>query len=441
MAELNAQSLWKEVLGRLALKLSAEGFNAWLAPTQGTSLRDSILLVEVPNNFFSDWITQYYGKEIRDALSEIGKEELKVSFKATSPIKRLPISKKRRRTIYSGDGTKLLSRYTFDSFIIGESNRFAHAAAWAVAETPAETYNPLFIYGGAGLGKTHLIQAIGNHLKAKSNFRVYYTPAENIFIELIEAIRKKETMEFKRKYRSKDLLLMDDIHYLKGKETLQEEIFHTFNYLYDVGKQIVMTSDRPPKEIPTLEERLSSRFQGGLVVDIQPPNLEMRMAILHKKSEMEGYKISQDVAYYIASKVHSNIRELEGALIRLLAKASVDGVEPTVELATEVLKDLFREDNQTSKEEVINGVAKRLGISVSEIKGRRRTKEVALARQMAMYLLRNHLGLSLKEVGDCFGGKDHTTVLHACERVGLLKESDANFAHRLRELTNRIRGV
>lgn len=439
MSESDAALLWKEVQDRLASKLSSDGFDTWIAPTKGLSMKNGILLVEVPNSFFSDWITEYYGKEIREALVEMGKGGVKVSFKSASPVKRPLISKNKRKTIYSGDGTKLLSRYTFENFIVGESNRFAHAAAWAVAEAPAEAYNPLFVYGGAGLGKTHLIQAIGNHLKAKSNFKVYYTPAENIFIELIEAIRKDERMEFKYKYRSKDLLLIDDIHYLKGKESLQEEIFHIFNYLYDAGKQIVITSDRPPKEIPTLEERLSSRFQGGLVVDIQPPDLEMRMAILHKKSEIEGYKLPQDVAYYISSKVRSNIRELEGALIKLLAKASVDGTEPNLGLATEVLKDLVKEDNRISKEEVIRLVAKEFGITVAEIKSKRRTKEVALARQLAMYLLRNQLGLSLKEVGECFGGKDHTTVIHACERVGFLKESNTNFTNKLKELINRIR--
>jgi chromosomal replication initiator protein len=311
-----------------------------------------------------------------------------------------------------------------------------------VAEAPATAYNPLFLYSGVGLGKTHLLQAIGNYVKQhKKELKAYYTPAENIFIELIDAIEKDRRVEFKNKYRSKDLLLIDDIHYLIGKERLQEEIFYTFNYLYDNGGQIVISSDRPPKELPTLEERLISRFEGGLVVDIQPPDLETRMAILRKKGEMEGRSIPQDVAYLIASQVRSNIRELEGCLIRLLAVSSISGQELSVGLAQKVLKDLLGNSDQLTKELIVKRVAKEFGVSTLDLRGPRRKKELVLARHVAMYLLKSLLDLPLTEVGHYFGSRDHTTVLHACKKVAKLSESDPGFGERLKQLTMAIKGV
>ncbi len=433
--------LWEGILERLKDRVSQEAYSTWLAPTKGLEMRDSTLLVEVPNNFFLEWIGQYYAKDIEEAIVMESVGPLKVALKSAGRQEPAPLgAKKRQRLVYAKDGSKLQERYTFENFIVGESNRFAHAAALAVAEAPAEAYNPFFIYGGVGLGKTHLMQAIGNYVKRhKDGLKVYYVPAENLFIELIDAIEKGNRLEFKEKYRNKDVLLIDDIHYLKGKESLQEEVFHTFNYLYGTNKQIVVSSDRPPKEIPTLEERLSSRFQGGLVVDIQPPDLETRMAILRRRGEAEGYTIPQDVAYFIADRVKSNIRELEGCLIRLLAKTSLENRNLTVDLAEEILKDLISNNDHITKEAILKRACQEFGVSASELKGRKRTQELAFARQVAMYLMRSLLEISLKDIGYFFGGKDHTTVIHACEKISQLRESDLNFAQRLKHLTTGIK--
>jgi chromosomal replication initiator protein len=347
--------------------------------------------------------------------------------------------RKKKRIILSHDGTRLQERFSFESFVVGKNNEFAHAAALAVAEAPGEAYNPLFLYGGVGLGKTHLMQAIGNFIyRQYKNLRVYYTPAENIMTELIDAIQKNQQMEFKRKYRTKDVLLIDDIQFLYGKERLQEEIFHTFNYLYSQGKQVVITSDRPPKEILTLEERLTSRFQGGLVVDLQIPDLETRIAILHKKAEAENVSIPSNVAYYIASRVKSNIRELEGCLIRLLALASLSGQDVTEQLADEILKDLIGKGSKITKQMILRNVIDEFGFSEAELKGKKRTQKLALARQTSMYLLRAHLSLSLAEIGDFFGGKDHSTVIHAIDKIEHLKKTDLEYFQRLERITNKI---
>lgn len=441
MDRAEPSKLWEGILERLKDRVSQEAYSTWLAPTKGLEMRDSTLLVEVPNNFFLEWIGQYYAKEIEEAIVLESVGPLKVALKSAGRQEPAPLgAKKRQRLVYAKDGSKLQERYTFENFIVGESNRFAHAAALAVAEAPAEAYNPFFIYGGVGLGKTHLMQAIGNYVKRhKDGLKVYYVPAENLFIELIDAIEKGNRLEFKEKYRNKDVLLIDDIHYLKGKESLQEEVFHTFNYLYGTNKQIVVSSDRPPKEIPTLEERLSSRFQGGLVVDIQPPDLETRMAILRRRGEAEGYTIPQDVAYFIADRVKSNIRELEGCLIRLLAKTSLENRNLTVDLAEEMLKDLISGNDHITKEAILKRACQEFGVSVSELKGRKRTQELAFARQVAMYLMRSLLELSLKDIGYFFGGKDHTTVIHACEKISQLKESDPSFAQRLKSLAAGIK--
>lgn len=442
MDRIEPVKLWEGILERLKDRVSQEAYNTWLAPTKGLELKDSTLLVEVPNNFFLEWIGQYYTKDIEESIQAQSVGTLKVALKSSGRQESAPLGTRRRhRLVYAKDGSKLQDRYTFANFIVGESNRFAHAAALAVAEAPAEAYNPLFIYGGVGLGKTHLMQAIGNHIKRrKESMNIYYVPAENLFIELIDAIEKGSRLAFKEKYRNKDVLLIDDIHYLKGKESLQEEVFHTFNYLYGTNKQIVVSSDRPPKEIPTLEERLSSRFQGGLVVDIQPPDLETRMAILRRRGDAEGYTIPQDVAYFIADRVKSNIRELEGCLIRLLAKTSLENRILTVDLAEEMLRDLINSGTHITKEAIIKRVCQDFGISAVDIRSPRRTQELAFARQVAMFMLRSLLDLSLKEIGECFGGKDHTTVIHACEKIGQLKESDPAFAQRLKQLTTGIKG-
>jgi chromosomal replication initiator protein len=432
-----AQRLWSEVLDQLSLQVNRQGFDTWLAPTKVRALRAGTLEVEVPNSFFAEWIGQHYLNDIRAALRNAGGRDLAVSLQPRDLADAAALLRQTApsRSAGSTDGGRLQARYTFDNFIVGESTRLACAAARSVAESPGRTYNPLFIYGGVGLGKTHLIQAIGNQaLRVNRSIRVHYTAAEALFLELIQAIEKNTRLEFKRRYRGLNLLLLDDIHYLIGKERLQEEIFHIFNHLHDAGSQIVFTSDRPPKDLPTLESRLISRLGSGLVVDIQPPELETRIAILKQKAAHDDRDLPDEVAYYIAARVRSSVRELEGCLIRLVALASLSDRPVTVGLAEEALRDLVAIDAPVDRETIIDNTADEFGIPTADIKGSRRTKQLALARQVAMYLLRKKLDLSLKEIGFCFGGRDHTTVMHAIEKVERLKTEDAAFSTRLKKL-------
>ncbi|RKX71782.1 chromosomal replication initiator protein DnaA [candidate division WOR-3 bacterium] len=430
-----AAAIWQKVLDRIRSRIPPESFRTWFATTKGLEMRDGTLLVEVPTAFHIDWIAKHYSEMLETIVRSTVEEEVHIAFKPLHKSGGVRPKKKVKPVIITHDGTKLQKRYTFENFVVGKSNQLAHAAALAVAEAPAEAYNPLFIYGGVGLGKTHLMQAIGNFIIASgSKAKVYYTPAENIFNELIHAIQTDTRMKFKKKYRSKDVLLIDDIQFLHGKESLQEEIFHTFNYLYDSGSQIVISSDRPPREIPTLEERLKSRFQGGLVVDIQAPDLETRIAILNRKAELEGAELPQSVAYYIANRVKSNIRELEGCLIRLLAVSSLSGREIDVDLAKEVLKDLIGDGRTVTKELILRKVAEHFSLSTEEIKSQSRVQELALARQIAMFLMRLLLGISLKEIGNFFGGKDHSTVIHACEKIDKLRRSDHDFDQKIQSI-------
>jgi chromosomal replication initiator protein len=433
-----ANNTWKNVLDLIKEKINPQSFNTWFGSSCGVELKEDVLLVEFPNGFFIDWIEEHYYNILEEAIQQLNGNKLRLAFKAVRQQGDRP-KRKRKRLILSRDGTKLQERYTFESFVVGKNNEFAHAAALAVAEAPGEAYNPLFLYGGVGLGKTHLMQAIGNFVhRQRKKVNIYYTQAENIMTELIEAIQKNQQMAFKRKYRTKDVLLIDDIQFLYGKERLQEEVFHIFNHLYSGGKQVIITSDRPPKEILTLEERLTSRFQGGLVVDLQPPDLETRIAILQKKAETENVMIPSNVAYYIASRVKSNIRELEGCLIRLLALSSLSGQEVTEKLAEEVLKDLLQSASKITKQIILKNVIEEFGFSEAELRGKKRTQKLALARQTSMYLIRTMLNLSLAEIGEFFGGKDHSTVIHAIEKVENLKKSDIEFFQRLERITNRI---
>jgi chromosomal replication initiator protein len=435
-----AKICWQNILAYIKERIHPQSYNTWFNQSKGIELKDDVLLVEMPTNFHIDWITMHYSKVLEEATSAVNGSNLRLSFKAANQETNRPLVK-RKRIILSHETTKLQERYTFENFVVGKNNELAHAAALAVAEAPGEAYNPLFLYGGVGLGKTHLMQAIGNFiLKQDKNLNVYYTQAESIMNELIDAIQKKDQLSFKKKYRNKDILLLDDIQFIYGKERLQEEIFHTFDYLYTQGKQIVLTSDRPPKELSTLEERLTSRFQGGLVVDIQPPDLETRIAILQKKAEIENVKLPNNVAYYIASRVKSNIRELEGCLIRLLAIASLSGQEINEALAEEALRDLIGNGSKVTKEKIMQAVCNEFGCTLEDLKGTRRTQKIALGRQVAMYLLRNHLNLSLAEIGECFGGKDHSTVIHAVEKVNHLKESDYEFSRTLERINTKISG-
>ena len=437
----DARKLWTEVLDYVRPRISREGFETWLAPTRGCALAGDVLVVEVPNSFFADWISQHYSSEVRAALAGISRDELSLSFRprgeseTAALVRRAPV----RRTATRPNGYRLQPHLTFDNFVVGESNRLAVAAARSVAERPAASYNPLFIYGGVGLGKTHLVQAIGNlALAASPAPKVYYTAADDLFIELIQAIEKNARLEFKNKYRRLDLLLLDDIHYLVGKERLQEEVFYIFNSLHDSGSQIVFTSDRPPQDIPALEDRLASRLGSGLVVDIQPPELETRIAILKQKASLDGVELPDDVAHFVAATVRTSVRALEGSWIRLLALASLDSRPISIALAREALKDLVREEEPVSHSRIIQACADDFGVSLQEITDGGRTKQLALARQVAMYLLRSSLSLSLKEIGGLFADRDHTTVMHAIRRVGELRAEDPAFAARLDRLMNGI---
>ena len=437
----DAVKLWTDILDYVRPRISREGFETWLAPTKGRALRNGTLEVDVPNSFFADWISQRYSTEVRAALAGVSGQELTVSFRPRDAadsgvlIRRSPV----RRPSMKPNGYRLQAHLTFENFVVGESNRFAAAAAHSVAERPGANYNPLFIYGGVGLGKTHLVQAIGNQaLALKPGLKVYYTAADDLFVELIQAIEKNTRLEFKNKYRGLDLLLLDDVHYLIGKERLQEEVFYIFNSLHDAGSQVVFTSDRPPQDIPTLESRLASRLGSGLVVDVQPPELETRIAILRQKAVMDHADLPNDVAYFIAARVRSSVRALEGSWIRLLALASLDSRPITIQLAQEALKDLVKEDEPVDHNRIIKACADHFGVSLNEITNGGRTKQLALARQVAMYVLRTTLSLSLKEIGSLFDDKDHTTVMHAIKKVSELRLKDPGFAARLEKLSKGI---
>lgn len=436
----DAKKTWESILGYVKERINNQSYSTWFGSSRGVELKGDVLLVEFPNGFFIDWIQEHYYSILEEAVEHVNGNKLRLAFKALKEQGDRP-RKRKKRIILSHDGTRLQDRYSFESFVVGKNNEFAHAAALAVAEAPGEAYNPLFLYGGVGLGKTHLMQAIGNFVHRQyKDLNIYYTQAETIMTELIEAIQRNQQVAYKKKYRSKDLLLIDDIQFLYGKERLQEEVFHTFDYLHTQGKQVVITSDRPPKDILTLEERLMSRFQGGLVVDLQPPDLETRIAILHKKAESENVSIPSNVAYYIASRVKSNIRELEGCLIRLLALSSLSGQEVTEKLAEEVLKDLLGSKGKITKQMILKGVIEEFGFSESDLKGKKRTQKLALARQTSMYLIRTLLNLSLAEIGEFFGGKDHSTVIHAIEKIEHLKRTDIEYFQSLERITNKITG-
>jgi len=428
---MTAADLWSRCLETIREETESQSYQTWFEPTRGLELTDESLKVEVPNRFFADWLEEHYKGLIMRALEDHAGTAIEPEFQVAHrrPDQYEPVSTRRVEppplTIAAADECQLNPRYTFSTFIVGASNRFAQAASMAVAEAPAETYNPFFIYGGVGLGKTHLMQAIGNYIREqRPGLSVYYVSSETFMNELITSIQRGNTLEFRDKYRSKDILLIDDVQFLAGKESTQEEFFHTFNALYLAHKQIVLTSDRPPKQISTLEERLVSRFESGLVTDIQPPDLETRIAILHEKAELDGISIPNDVIHLVANSVTSNIRELEGSLVRLLAFSSLTGSEITVELAREVLSEfLGKPRGPVSVARIQQAVAETFGVPVERMKARGRASQIAHARQVAMYLARELTHLSLAQIGEQFGGRDHTTVLHAHRKIaGLVQE-------------------
>lgn len=423
MAE--TQKTWERALGYLKDRLGQAAFETWILPLKPRLKSERNLILEAPDNFFKDWVDKHYKPMIREAISASGGQEITVNLEANPSI--LDISAKAALTGPTvkaqepRDSLILNPRYAFENFVVGPSNRHAHAYSQAVAESPAKAYNPLFIYGGVGLGKTHLLQAICHHIiknKKLNNPKICYMPSEKFTNELIEAIQRRSTSSFRQRYRNMDVLVIDDIHFIAGKESTQEEFFHTFNTLYDAHKQIIISSDRPPKEISNLQERLVSRFSWGLTTDIQPPDLETRVAILKKKIEREPVSVPDEVIFFIAQLIKTNIRELEGALIRTIAYSLLEEKPITLELTKEVLKDLLREPKKLITVDFIQRcVVEEFGVSLSDLKTRRRNKNIVLPRQIAMYLSRELTELSLPEIGGLFGGKDHTTVLHSYNKI------------------------
>ncbi len=429
--------LWSVILSDISKELSKPSFETWLTSARPISMRNNRLVIAVPNDFTREWIQTRYEKIILDKLNNITSSKCEVDYiisadfvdldvDGTYPVEIPPVSKKVKS--YSKKVSLFNPRYTFSSFVVGPCNRLSHAASLAVAESPSKAYNPFFIYGGVGLGKTHLLHAIGQYISMHHNFEnILYCSSEKFTNDFINAIRDNKTVEFRNHYRNIEVLLIDDIQFLARKEQTQEEFFHTFNTLHNLNRQIVVSSDRPPKEIPTLEDRLRSRFEWGLITDIQSPDLETRIAILKKKALLERLDISDDVLHYIASKIENNIRELEGALIRIVAYASLSSSEITLDLTDEALKNiLFKTKKEISLEEIINFVAAHYHLTPGDLRGRRRTRDIAFARQVAMYLARELTELSLPKIGDEFGGRDHTTVLHALKKIERIKDEKSD---------------
>jgi chromosomal replication initiator protein len=441
----SADDVWNLCLNVIKENVNPQSFHTWFSPIVPVSLNDSELTLQVPSQFFYEWIEEHYSKLIRTAISQILGDKSNVLYKIVKGEERSTIPTvhlhRKKHGKYMGDDTHLNSRYTFENFVEGSGNQFAKAASLAVAEAPGKTsFNPLVIYGGVGLGKTHLIQAIGNFAKDKnSSLRILYVSSEKFTIEFINSIQNNLTTEFSQIYRTVDLLLVDDVQFFMSKERTQEEFFHTFNALHQKGKQIVLSSDRPPKDLKGLEERLISRFHWGLVADIQPPDLETRIAILQQKAEFDGIQLPMEIIEFMATNITSNIRELEGALIKLMAFSSLKGVDITIDLAKIVLKDIVKSNKRDiSIEEIQRVVCHYYEIPDDLLRGKSRKKEIAHARHMAMYLCKEMTHYSLKSIGLHFGGRDHTTVIHAIRQIDetIKKSSEKN---RIRETVDTLR--
>jgi chromosomal replication initiator protein len=443
---ISPQLLWQETLEKLKTELSKPSFETWFSSTRLHLIDGDTIVISVPNEFAKDWLESRYAPLVRSSIQSIIGHSINLSFivpsSEDSNVEVLVSHPVTRKTIQKNDNypNYLNSKYTFDTFVIGNSNRFAHAAALAVAESPAKSYNPLFIYGGVGLGKTHLMHAIGHHIFERSpNTKILYVTSEKFTNQLIDSIRDENSIEFRNQYRNVDVLLIDDIQFLAGKERTQEEFFHTFNALHEANKQIIISSDRTPKEIPTLEDRLRSRFEWGLITDIQAPDLETRIAILRKKAMLENLQVPNEVMLYIADKIHSNIRELEGALIRVMAYASLGMLPITTEVAVEALKDILPTNQKQITIEIIQqSVAKYFNISPNEFKAKKRTRAVSFPRQIAMYLSRQLTDSSLPKIGEEFGGRDHTTVMHAYDKITQAIQDDPLLEKKINEIIQRI---
>jgi len=445
---MDNMSLWNAVLGELEVSLSKANFTTWLKNTCLISREENMLVVGVPNVFTKEWLEKKYNSLITESVKNVIGEKPIVSYKVGSPrslleeakgeakIQELAIKKtdKSNKIIFN-------ENYTFDSFIVGESNKLAFAACQAVTKTPGQKYNPLFIYGGVGLGKTHLLQAVGNEIKKKfPNKNIVYVSSEKFTNDFISSITSKKTDDFKRKYRKADVLLVDDMQFLAGKEQTQEEFFHTFNSLHQSNKQIIITSDRPPKAIPTLAERLRSRFEWGLMVDVQSPDLETRIAILQKKALLKGWDFPLESIDYISKNIQQNIRELEGALNRVIAYSELNGTKPSLETTKRVLNSFLnssKKKNITAKE-IIEQTAKFYDLKKDEILGKKRDREIVVPRQIAMYLMREELNFSYPKIAKSLNKKDHTTAMHACDKIEREIESNEPLHHEINLLKERI---
>jgi chromosomal replication initiator protein len=445
-AVTNIEKIWDKSLSKIAEKVGDSTFDLWFKPIKLLQLKDKTILLEIPNRFFRDWIEDNYPTIIADAVESILGYPLTVKYKTAekedAALRMMDSRLENRRNKLASRGIYLNPRYTFDTFVVGPSNQFAHAAAIRVGENPGYAYNPLFIYGGVGLGKTHIINAIGNAIVDKNpGMIVCYVSAEQFTNEVISSIRHEKMAELKEKYRNVDVLLIDDIQFISGKTTTQEEFFHTFNSLYEKQRQIVISSDRSPMEIADITDRLRSRFSMGLIADIQPPEVETKVAIIYKKADTEKLSINDEVAYFIATKIKSNIRELEGCLIKLGAHASLTGMPIDINMAKNVLKDLISEDDKPITIETIQkAVCEYFGVKAQELKTKKRTKEVANARQIAMYIAKQHTQLSLSEIGRCFGGKDHATVIYACKQIEDRRSRDENLNKSIENINKKLRG-
>jgi len=433
--------LWSEALEEIKDRVGQQNFDTWIKPVRFVTKNRNEVTLEVPNKFFRDWLTENYIGQIENILATFAKQDIKIVFSvnqklaARSTVEKIPKKDEKERD-KPPRTSNLIPRYTFENFVIGASNQFAHAACMAVANQPGDHYNPLFIYGGVGLGKTHLVNAIGHWAETqRPGLKVVYLSSESFMNELIGSLRRDRMDEFKAKFRTVDILILDDVQFLAGKERTQEEFFHTFNSLYESHKQIVITSDKFPKEIPGLEDRLRNRFEWGLIADIQPPDVETRIAILQKKAEVECVRLPSDVAIFLATHINSNVRELEGSLTRLGAFSSLTKTPITLELTKEVLRNTLR---GAEKDLTVEGIQKTIcdyfNIRIGDLKAKRRTQNIALPRQVAMYLCRKHTENSFPAIGDKFGGRDHSTVIHASKTIEQRIKDDPHMQNTIEKL-------
>jgi chromosomal replication initiator protein len=441
--ELTAETLWGEVVGRLQGSLNDSTYRTWFGEAEGREVTSDSFVLSVPNDFTREWIEGHFLGLIQGAVRDVTGNERRIYVTVDETPR--PAPKAAQAAPRTDAVTGMNSKYTFDLFVIGSSNRFAHAAALAVAEAPAQAYNPLFIYGSTGLGKTHLLQAIAQYVMEHSgDLSVRYVTSETFMNDFINSLRDKRIEGFKQRYRNYDVLLIDDVQFFEHKERIQEEFFHTFNSLYEAGSQIVISSDRPPREIATLEARLRSRFEWGLITDIQPPDLETRIAILRKKVKTDGIHIpDSQVLSFIAGHISANIRELEGALTRVVAFSSLTGRAMSAELAQDVLKDVFPQGEvaQVSIESIQGAVSERFGLPINELLSEKRSQNIVFPRQVAMYLSRELTDSSLPKIGREFGGRDHTTVIHATSKIARMIKADRSVYNLVQELTARIKQI